>query len=201
MSNALTTLQIQQAIDQRIQGRSYNQIAGTLGLANDRAFRNLITEALRQSLYEISMDIELSIALDLARSEALLAAVFPAATIPDKEGKISLASVKTALNILRDKREYYRMIMEIQRELADGDEETGLTNLMTTDAPEFQKATLAIYEERTGTPPPGRSSKAIEHLTAKVPAEDRDLLETQLDELDIAVTSMLPKDFEDDETE
>lgn len=183
-STALSLRQIEQAIDLRVQGKTFTEIALELGVSNGETLRRQVLNALQDRTSVLQADVMTSAALDLARLESMI----PENLSLARQG--SYQHVKAVIQILRQKQE----TLEFMREVAEEDKEEDNQTTLTVNSPEYLLALERLNEavlEGTYVPSSTKASVAVDDLDPK----ELEMLHTQLAELDLNITL----DGEDDD--
>lgn len=200
----------QQGVKLRLEGKPYSEIAKELDLPNTAGLRDTINKAIRNSQAEITADVELVMALDLARYEM----IFEAASKFGLQG--SHQHLNIMLKVLKDRREALAQLLELQKGMNGDDSyvDEVVTQVFRADSPEFIRAAAAISteeyekeleekeEKKTQDPRkkrlhPGDMVQPNEDLLKTIPVEEREHLRSALNDL-LLNPDLVPDDDEDD---
>lgn len=210
-SNAPDIALVQKGAQLRIEGKSFSVIATELGVKNTTVLRNAISNVIRASQAEISADVELILAMDLARYEM----IFQKAAEYGMQG--SDKHLNIMLKALKERRDAMEMWIGIQRDAAGAQDDAELYRMFTTDSPEFERAQNAINasyyvnedeqavsKKKPKRNKPGWGESENDYITPnsdlidKIPEDMRDAVRDQLFDLQLDADRILNDDDEDE---
>ena len=181
MATSLTLAELQQAMQMRVRGKTYADIAEHFGVPNTGALHVSIREYLKTSVESLGMSYDLVLALDLARADEMLSPMMEGA-IEDKSPRHADAAVK----IMRLKMD----IIQLARELIA--ERAALQGTQADDA--TFKVDDELYEEAMILANDALAAGAWEpdrdevYLGAEeLSEEELDMLESQLIDLESSI--------------
>jgi hypothetical protein len=173
----LTLQQIEDAIQHRVNGKTYNEIASELGVINSDTFRRQVVDALTARTNQLAVDMAATYVLDLARLESMIPKNLELA----QQG--SDRHVKAVIQIMRAKAEHIGHLQEL---LENQDEDNDHNVTMTSDDEEFMLAVEHLNAEVIeGTSTEHQHQASID--TKDVTEKELQLLREQMDEFELSI--------------
>ena len=175
----LSTQQLDKALDMRVSGKSYTDIAAELGLPNSESLRYQIREYQKDASAVMTGNLELTVALDLARIEIM---------VPENLTQAIAGSYKhvdAMIKLMRARMDVMKFLMELQKQ----QEESGdvFVSTIDTNSEEYLIAAHNISDAFLDALDEEEVDPTLD--LAALSDDEREQLETQLTDLDITLAT------------